>query len=80
MMNIIYFIVFSAIVLLWRPTDNNERYGLQQLGEIDDGLDMELEIMEGDEEVFKWAEDHCEEEGYESLDIGDRKAYGNKLA
>jgi hypothetical protein len=34
-LNIIYFIVFLAIIMLWRPTSNNERYGLHQLTDID---------------------------------------------
>jgi hypothetical protein len=38
-LNVIYFFVFAAIALLWRPTSNNERYGLQQLTDIDPDFD-----------------------------------------
>ena len=30
-LNLEYFVVFCAIAFLWRPTNKNERYGLQQL-------------------------------------------------
>ncbi|KAJ3206633.1 hypothetical protein HDU82_004402 [Entophlyctis luteolus] len=30
-LNILYLIVYVSIALLWRPTDNNQRYGLEQL-------------------------------------------------
>ncbi|KAF9328962.1 hypothetical protein BG006_007923 [Podila minutissima] len=30
-LNILYLIVFTAIVILWRPTENNKRYGIDQL-------------------------------------------------
>ncbi|KAJ3193708.1 hypothetical protein HK101_004337 [Irineochytrium annulatum] len=30
-LNILYLVVFVSIALLWRPTDNNARYGLEQL-------------------------------------------------
>ncbi|KAG0343270.1 hypothetical protein BG004_005419 [Podila humilis] len=34
-LNILYLIVFTTIVVLWRPTENNKRYGIDQL-ETDD--------------------------------------------
>ncbi|KAI1288991.1 hypothetical protein EDD11_009455 [Mortierella claussenii] len=34
-LNILYLIVFTVIVILWRPTENNKRYGIDQL-ETDD--------------------------------------------
>jgi hypothetical protein len=34
-LNLIYFVVFLAIIMLWRPTDNNERYGLHQITDFD---------------------------------------------
>ncbi|KAF9920950.1 hypothetical protein FBU30_009062 [Linnemannia zychae] len=30
-LNILYLIVFTVIVILWRPTANNKRYGIEQL-------------------------------------------------
>ncbi|KAG0000727.1 hypothetical protein BGZ65_004114, partial [Modicella reniformis] len=30
-LNILYLIVFTVIVILWRPTENNKRYGIDQL-------------------------------------------------
>ncbi|KAG0288371.1 hypothetical protein BGZ96_007845 [Linnemannia gamsii] len=30
-LNILYLIVFTVIVILWRPTENNKRYGIEQL-------------------------------------------------
>ncbi|KAI8842995.1 lung seven transmembrane receptor-domain-containing protein [Chytridium lagenaria] len=40
-LNILYLIVFVSIALLWRPTENNERYGLDQLAT--DDYEDELE-------------------------------------
>ncbi|KAF8924348.1 hypothetical protein BGZ58_001894 [Dissophora ornata] len=34
-LNILYLVVFTVIVILWRPTENNKRYGIDQL-ETDD--------------------------------------------
>ncbi|KAJ3245538.1 hypothetical protein HDU77_009427 [Chytriomyces hyalinus] len=30
-LNILYLVIYLSIALLWRPTDNNQRYGLEQL-------------------------------------------------
>ncbi|KAG0268850.1 hypothetical protein BGZ95_002289 [Linnemannia exigua] len=30
-LNILYLVVFTVIVILWRPTENNKRYGIEQL-------------------------------------------------
>ncbi|KAF9091100.1 hypothetical protein BGX23_005492 [Mortierella sp. AD031] len=30
-LNILYLIVFTVIIILWRPTENNKRYGIEQL-------------------------------------------------
>ncbi|KAJ2957540.1 hypothetical protein NQZ79_g6784 [Umbelopsis isabellina] len=41
-LNILYFIVFFVIVILWRPTENNARYGLEQLSQDEDeAMDLE---------------------------------------
>jgi hypothetical protein len=41
-LNILYFVVFLVIVILWRPTDNNARYGLEQLSQDEDeAMDLE---------------------------------------
>eukprot|EP00842_Homolaphlyctis_polyrhiza_P005984 jgi/Hompol1/6387/HPOL_000771-RA len=42
MMNITYFVCFVSISVLWRPTENNQRYGLDQLGQ-DDDLDGDFD-------------------------------------
>ncbi|KAI9487860.1 MAG: lung seven transmembrane receptor-domain-containing protein [Benjaminiella poitrasii] len=42
LLNILYFIVFFVIVILWRPTSNNSRYGLMQLSQDEEeALDLE---------------------------------------
>lgn len=33
LLNLLYFVVFLVIVILWRPTSNNQRYGLQQISQ-----------------------------------------------
>ncbi|ORX95988.1 hypothetical protein K493DRAFT_21642 [Basidiobolus meristosporus CBS 931.73] len=35
-LNVLYFVVFVGIMILWRPTSNNRRYGLQELPSDDD--------------------------------------------
>ncbi|RKO92705.1 lung seven transmembrane receptor-domain-containing protein, partial [Blyttiomyces helicus] len=35
-LNILYLVIFTAIALLWRPTENNQRYGLQEIPQEDD--------------------------------------------
>nr|KAJ3420562.1 hypothetical protein HK105_005520 [Polyrhizophydium stewartii] len=39
-MNIVYFVVFVLIAVLWRPTENNQRYGLDQLAQDDPDEEM----------------------------------------
>lgn len=46
-MNIIYFCGFISIILLWRPTSNNARYGLEELPEHADGGAYDLEMTTG---------------------------------
>lgn len=41
-LNVLYFLVFFVIVILWRPTENNRRYGLDQLSQ-DEEEAMDLE-------------------------------------
>ncbi|KAI7907318.1 lung seven transmembrane receptor-domain-containing protein [Cokeromyces recurvatus] len=42
LLNILYFIVFFVIIILWRPTSNNARYGLTQLSQDEEeALDLE---------------------------------------
>ncbi|KAJ3180147.1 hypothetical protein HDU85_004150 [Gaertneriomyces sp. JEL0708] len=38
-LNLLYLGVFVGIAILWRPTENNQRYGLEELAQDDDGLD-----------------------------------------
>ncbi|CAO3614724.1 unnamed protein product [Mucor hiemalis] len=42
LLNILYFIVFLIIIILWRPTSNNARYGLMQISQDEEeALDLE---------------------------------------
>ncbi|KAI8969242.1 lung seven transmembrane receptor-domain-containing protein [Mycotypha africana] len=42
LLNILYFVVFLVIVILWRPTSNNARYGLMQISQDEEeALDLE---------------------------------------
>ncbi|KAI8883935.1 hypothetical protein K501DRAFT_183491, partial [Backusella circina FSU 941] len=42
LLNILYFIVFFVIIILWRPTSNNARYGLMQISQDEEeALDLE---------------------------------------
>ncbi|KAJ3300205.1 hypothetical protein HK104_003434 [Borealophlyctis nickersoniae] len=34
-LNILYLVVFIGIIILWRPTENNQRYGLDELAQDD---------------------------------------------
>ncbi len=43
-LNLLYLVVFSGILILWRPTENNQRYGLDELASEDVG-DEELGVM-----------------------------------
>lgn len=45
LLNILYFIVFIVIVILWRPTSNNQRYGLEQISQDEEeALDLENQL------------------------------------
>ncbi|KAI9313110.1 lung seven transmembrane receptor-domain-containing protein [Dichotomocladium elegans] len=45
LLNVLYFIVFLVIVVLWRPTSNNQRYGLQQISQDEDeAVDLENQL------------------------------------
>ncbi|KAI7892541.1 lung seven transmembrane receptor-domain-containing protein [Mucor mucedo] len=42
LLNVLYFIVFLIIIILWRPTSNNSRYGLMQISQDEEeALDLE---------------------------------------
>lgn len=42
-MSLLYFFAFLSIVLLWRPTSNNARYGLEELPEnAEQAYDLEM--------------------------------------
>ena len=42
LLNILYFAVFFTIIVLWRPTSNNSRYGLMQISQDEEeALDLE---------------------------------------
>ncbi|KAJ3319705.1 hypothetical protein HDV06_006121 [Boothiomyces sp. JEL0866] len=75
LLNILYFIVFSSISFLWMPTENNQRYGLEQLVEDDEFHvihDEESPIKlrnlresdgesTADEDILAWAEEEFKE-------------------
>ncbi|KAJ3079689.1 hypothetical protein HDU99_010304 [Rhizoclosmatium hyalinum] len=42
-LNILYLVIYLSIALLWRPTENNQRYGLEQLA--GDDYDDDLEAI-----------------------------------
>ncbi|KAI8337374.1 lung seven transmembrane receptor-domain-containing protein [Choanephora cucurbitarum] len=47
LLNILYFIVFFVIVILWRPTSNNARYGLMQISQDEEeALDLEERLRQ----------------------------------
>lgn len=42
-LNVLYLVIFIGILILWRPTENNQRYGLVELAQDDyDEYDAEL--------------------------------------
>lgn len=42
LLNVLYFVVFLIIIILWRPTSNNARYGLMQISQDEEeALDLE---------------------------------------
>lgn len=42
LLNLLYFVVFLVIIILWRPTNNNQRYGLMQISQDEDeAIDLE---------------------------------------
>ncbi|CAO3650781.1 unnamed protein product [Cunninghamella blakesleeana] len=46
MLNVLYFIVFFVIIILWRPTSNNARYGLEQISQDEEeALDLEQRLQ-----------------------------------
>ncbi|KAI9347064.1 lung seven transmembrane receptor-domain-containing protein, partial [Pilaira anomala] len=50
LLNILYFIVFLIIVILWRPTSNNARYGLMQISQDEEeALDLEERLRREEE-------------------------------
>ncbi|ORX61386.1 hypothetical protein DM01DRAFT_1331990 [Hesseltinella vesiculosa] len=45
MLNILYLVVFVVIIILWRPTENNARYGLEQISQDEEeALDLEQRL------------------------------------
>jgi hypothetical protein len=43
-LNLLYLLIFCSILILWRPTDNNQRYGLDQLAQDEDEYEEGLEL------------------------------------
>lgn len=51
LLNVLYFIVFLIIVILWRPTSNNARYGLMQISQDEEeALDLEERLRRAEDE------------------------------
>ncbi|KAI8067188.1 lung seven transmembrane receptor-domain-containing protein [Gongronella butleri] len=47
MLNILYLAVFLVIIILWRPTENNRRYGLEQISQDEEeALDLEQRLRD----------------------------------
>ncbi|KAI9264356.1 lung seven transmembrane receptor-domain-containing protein, partial [Phascolomyces articulosus] len=45
LLNVLYFVVFFVIIVLWRPTQNNQRYGLQQISQDEEeAMDLENQL------------------------------------
>ncbi|KAI9291159.1 hypothetical protein K502DRAFT_309621 [Neoconidiobolus thromboides FSU 785] len=48
---VLFLVIFTAIMVLWRPTPNNQKYGLQELAQDEsaaDALDLEQRIQSED--------------------------------
>ena len=70
--HLVFLIVFSAIAYLWRPTSNNQRYGLSQLPQSEEeaeeaygmntvkgNMDVDPEDdLEAGEDVMRWVEEN----------------------
>jgi hypothetical protein len=51
LLNVLYFVVFIVIIVLWRPTSNNSRYGLMQISQDEEeALDLEERLRREDPE------------------------------
>ncbi|EPB85932.1 hypothetical protein HMPREF1544_07264 [Mucor circinelloides 1006PhL] len=51
LLNVLYFIVFLIIVILWRPTSNNARYGLMQISQDEEeALDLEERLRRAEDQ------------------------------
>ncbi|KAL1936295.1 hypothetical protein VTP01DRAFT_429 [Rhizomucor pusillus] len=78
LLNALYFIVFLVIVILWRPTSNNQRYGLEQISQDEEeAFDLENRLrqaegrssrgvdsrrLEDDTAIFELGEDDLSDE------------------
>jgi hypothetical protein len=46
LLHVLYLVVFLGILLLWRPTEHNSRYGLHQISQDEDeALDLEVRLL-----------------------------------
>ncbi|CEG67577.1 hypothetical protein RMATCC62417_03986 [Rhizopus microsporus] len=60
LLNILYFVVFFVIVVLWRPTSNNARYGLMQISQDEEeALDLEERLRRAEEEGYGHSTGHA---------------------
>ncbi|KAI8331835.1 lung seven transmembrane receptor-domain-containing protein [Chlamydoabsidia padenii] len=72
MLNILYFVVFFVIIILWRPTSNNARYGLEQISQDEEeALDLEQRLeqaaggkqqQQDDDGLFELGDDFSDDE------------------
>ncbi|KAF7731569.1 hypothetical protein EC973_009333 [Apophysomyces ossiformis] len=79
-LNILYFVVFFTIIVLWRPTSNNARYGLEQISQDEEeALDLEnrLRRAEGghnarrddEDAIFDLGDDFSDDEGHQRVKL-----------
>ncbi|KAJ8655827.1 hypothetical protein O0I10_008491 [Lichtheimia ornata] len=78
-LNLLYFVVFFVIIILWRPTSNNQRYGLQQISQDEDeAMDLEDQLRRAggsrglnDDEaaIFEVGDDDLSDDGHDKVKL-----------
>ena len=79
--HLIYFAVFCGIASLFRPTVNNQRYGMSEMlqEDLDDAEKYGLEVVNGldgsddEEDVMKWVQENVMVSETEEQRIEDRE-------
>lgn len=65
LLQILYFVIFLGIIFIWKPTQHNALYGLQQISQDEDeALDLEEQLM-----LRSKRANFVENEGFELYDI-----------